>query len=210
MKKIIAISLSLILCVSMVACSGSGPTPTETAGSFLEAVKENDEEALKNLYADADLKLAEEIKQGEEDTQLNKVFNENMYPKILDFDYELSNEKIDGEKASIDVSIKTYSLGTAFTNFTGEYLTQAFSMALSGASDDEMDTKGAEILADQLEKTEKDYEGKATLHLTQKDDAWIVDSMEEDDDFYNAITGGMIEAIEKINESTDSQSDNND
>ncbi len=118
-----------------------------------------------------------------EDSGLTKVYEEQMMPKMLDFDYELSNEQIDGDKATVDVKITTYSIGDAFTAFFSDYMSQALILAFSDASEEELDSLATTILSGKLaDLTEQKYEKTATLSLSMKDDKWVVDEIETGDD----------------------------
>ena len=83
-------------------------SPTEAADNFIKALKARDNEALKKYYEGdvGDLTLIE----GDDEPALSDMIN-SMLDKIMDFGYTISNEKIDGTDATVDVSIKTYDLG---------------------------------------------------------------------------------------------------
>lgn len=187
---------------ALSACGPKIPTPTETADTFLTAIKAQDGETLATVYAGGDLdlldKAAEADESGEtnEDTGLAKVYEEQMMPKMLDFDYELSNEQVNGDKATVDVKITTYRIGDAFTAFFSDYLSQALILAFSDASEEDLDALATTILSGKLaELTEKSYEKTATINLSMKDDKWVVDEVQTGDDIVDAITGGLVTAF---------------
>ena len=64
---------------------------------------------------------------------------DSLKAKMQEFEYELSNEQIDGDSATVDLKVKTYGFGEMLTEVLNEYLQQAISMAFSGASDEEME-----------------------------------------------------------------------
>lgn len=208
MKKSIVLLITLAMILSLTACGT--PSPTSVTDSFLTAIKEKDAEAITEHYVNDEFDLFEELSdavsgEDEEETEKNandaliKVYEENMFPKMLDFDYELSNEKIDGDKATVDVSVKTYQLGSAFTSFVGEYIGQAFSLAFSGASDEQMNALAANLLTSKLDElTEKTYEKTATLSLVKKDDKWLVADVEGNKDVLNALYGGLVDSIDNM------------
>lgn len=199
MKKVIAIILSVALVFGL--CSCGSPAPSEIANDFMKAIKEKDNETLKTVYAGGSLDITESVKEGEGGDEFDKLFGDALYEKLFAFEYEVSNEKIDGDKATVDVAIKTYGLGSAFTNFVSEYMAQAFTMALSGSSEEAIEKKALEILSAKIEETKMDYEKTVSLSLSKKEDQWVVDEVAEDSDFYNAITGGMLEATKNIENS---------
>ena len=120
MKKILALLISLMMVFSLTACGG--PSPTDVSDNFLTAIKNADNEALAECYVEDEFDLFQEAsdaaesddeedgdkEEAEADDALTKVYEENLVPKMLEFEYELSNEKIDGDKATVDVTEKTY------------------------------------------------------------------------------------------------------
>lgn len=208
MKKklaVITIIMAMLLCIC--SCGSKIPTPTETADSFLTALKEQDNETLPTVYSGGSLDLLEEASEAEdsgevvEDTGLTRVFEEQMIPKMLDFDYEISNEKIDGEKAAVDVKFTTCKIGDAFTAFFGEYITQAFVLAFSDASEKDLDSMATTILSGKLaDLSEKNYEKTATLSLTMVDGKWMVDEIKPGDEVIDGLTGGLMTAFGNLAE----------
>lgn len=194
MRKIIAVLLSLGLVFSMSSCIGS--SPEVTAEIFLDAVKEQDEELLQGTYSGDNLDLIVKGDLGSD--AMDQVIEDGMFSKVLKFEYEVSNEKIDGDKATVDVKIKTYNFGDAVVDAMEKYIKKAMPMALEGASEKKLEKLGIKIMKEEFSKVEFDYVKTATLSLTKEDGDWMVDEIEEDSDFENAITGGMIEARQKI------------
>ena len=201
-KKLLIITLVMAMIAALSACGPKIPTPTETADTFLKAIKAQDGETLTTVYAGGDLdlldKAAEADESGEtnEDTGLTKVYEEQMMPKMLDFEYELSNEQVNGDKATVDVKITTYRIGDAFTAFFSDYLSQALILAFSDASEEDLDALATTILSGKLaDLTEKSYEKTATINLSMKDDKWVVDEVQTGDDIVDAITGGLVTAF---------------
>lgn len=201
-KKLLVITLVMAMIAALSACGPKIPTPTETADTFLTAIKAQDGETLATVYADGDLdlldKAAEADESGEtnEDTGLTKVYEEQMMPKMLDFDYELSNEQINGDKATVDVKVTTYRIGDAFTAFFSDYLSQALILAFSDASEEDLDALATTILSGKLaDLTEKSYEKTATINLSMNDEKWVVDEVQTGDDIVDAITGGLVTAF---------------
>lgn len=203
-KKHIAIIMALLLVAFyLIGCGSSTPSPTATADTFLKAFKSQDSGSMSNVYGGPEIDLIDSVSQGdlEKETGLNAVFEEQMLPKMLDFDYELSNEQIDGDKAKVDVKIKTYKFGEAFTSFFSEYLPQMFVLALGNASAEEIDALGETMLREKLSAlSEKSYEKTAELTMTMKDGKWIVDELEDEGDFIDTISGGLVTSLKTISD----------
>ena len=200
----------MVMIAVLSGCGPKIPTPTETTDSFLQALKSQDAEAIASVYDGTDVDLLEAASDSAEDnetdsdsettdTGLEAVYEEQMLPKMLDFDYELSNEQIDGDKATVDVKITTYRIGDAFTAFFSDYISQAFMLAFSDASEEDLDALATTILAGKLaDLSEKTYEKTATLSLSMKDDKWVVDNIEDSDEFLDAITGGLVTSMKTM------------
>lgn len=206
-KQLLVITLVMAMLAALSACGPKIPTPTETAGTFLTAVKAQDDETLATVYAGGELDLLEEAAEADEsetadeDSGLTAVYEEQMVPKMLDFDYEISNEQIDGDKATVDVKVTTYNIGDAFTAFFSDYLSQALILAFSDASEEELDSMATTILSGKLaDLTEKKFEKTATLSLSMNDDKWVVDEIKSGDDIVDGLTGGLVSAFANMND----------
>ena len=209
-RKLLVITATMVMIAVLSGCGPKIPTPTETTDSFLQALKSQDAEAIASVYDGTDVDLLEAASDSAEDnetdgdsettdTGLEAVYEEQMLPKMLDFDYELSNEQIDGDKATVDVKITTYRIGDAFTAFFSDYISQAFMLAFSDASEEDLDALATTILAGKLaDLSEKTYEKTATLSLSMKDDKWVVDNIEDSDEFLDAITGGLVTSMKTM------------
>ena len=204
---LIVVALCFALSISLCGCGDKAPTPTETADTFLTAVKAQDTETIKTVYEGetidmlASLDEDEEESDGEDSLLSDEYFEKTLLPKMLDFDYELSNEKIDGNKATVDVKITTYDIGSAFTAFMADYFTQAITMAFEGASDEEIEKLANTTFESKMaELKEKTYSETVTLNLVNKDDVWKVAKIDDDSEFLNALTGNMIKALDQIEE----------
>lgn len=206
MTKHIAIILAVITAIFFLSSCSSTPSPTETADTFLQALKAQDGEKMATVYSAEKLDLLETAAESSEesseestDTGLEAVYEEQMMPKMLDFDYEISNEQINDDKATVDVKFTTYRIGDAFTSFFGEYISQAFMLAFSDVSEEELDSLATTLLSGKLaDLTEKTYEKTATLSLTKVDGKWMVDEIQTGDDIIDALTGGLVTAFSNM------------
>lgn len=201
-KKLCSLLLILALVLSFSACST--PSPTEVTTAFLQAVKEQNTEDMAGLYAEGSWSLSEEAGEEadlEEDDELSQYFMDEVFPKLLEFDYEVLEEKIDGEKAAVDVKITTYNLGDIFTAFVGEYLAQAFALAFSDADEDAITALGTSLFKEKTADMEKTYTETVSIPLSQVDGAWVVDEIDEESPFINALTGGLVDAADTLENS---------
>ena len=202
-RKYCAFLLIALLLIGLTGCGG-GQTPTDVTKQFLDAIKSKDSKKIEKVYAGKELEIvnngltdltgekAEESTETSFDEENSKLFEE----KLLSFDYEMSNEKIEDNKATVDVSITTYKIGDAFTNILSNYIQEAFALAFSGALKEEINKVMNSCFKDEFEKLEKkEFQKTATVSLTKGDDGWTVDEIEDDSEFMDAITGGMVSIV---------------
>ena len=197
----IAIVLAIMTALFFLSSCG-GPSPTETTDTFLKAIKEQDVETLKSVYAGGEVDLLDSVGEDAEETEdeaFSKILDEQLLPKILDFDYELSNEQIDGDKASVDVKINAYRIGDIFTSFLSDYMTQALMLAFSDASEEELDALADTLLRGKIaDATEKSFEMTVTLNLSKVDGKWMVNEITDQDDILDALTGGLFTSLQSM------------
>ena len=207
MKKAITIITALMMCIcGAMALTGCGePSPSDTAKTFLDALKAQDAEAMTAVYAgeglDVEGGLFGEESDDEESLLSGETLEEALLKKILDFDYEITNEKIDGDKATVTVDVTTYPMGDTFSQIYADLMTQIWGLAFSDASDKEVQTVIDGIFTKHWDAmTEKSYKGTADLSLTKTEDGWKVDEIDDDGDFFNVLTGNMVKVIEALDE----------
>ena len=169
MKKVSILLLALCL-IFMTACGTA--SPTDALKADLENAKSSPDEIIGQLGEDGF---------GEEATQA-------LVDKVLEFDYQLGEEKIDGDKATVETTITTYPFGEIFTGIVADFITQAF--ANPDMTDDDASALLDQLLMDALDKADKTYSKTITIELSQEDGEWVV---HESDEMSNALTGGMLD-----------------
>lgn len=209
MKKILSIILVLALCLSLASCGGSGnggggktvkaDTPTDVVTNFFNSIKTEDAELLEASYAGENMDLRELSNMDSEDPdELDKMMADKLLSMIKDFDFKLSNEQIDGDKATVDAEITAYNIGEAISNFMTNFLAKAMEMATDDVSDEEIEKLSLEILTESLDAAEKNYTETVTLELTKSGDTWLVNELENDSDVINAILGNLMFAVSDL------------
>ena len=205
MRKIFSIFLIFVLAASLSAC-GSAPTPKDIAEKYLAAIKAQDEEGISalsegsysedELMGTVDLVLGES-EEGEEYDEATKKFKE----KVIDFDYTIGEERIDGENAEVDVTIKTYDFGTMMGQYLERAMSELMAAAVDGASQEEIDAMDRKILEEELDKlTEKSYETTVPMKLKKVEGEWKVVEIEGDSEFMNAMLGGLVDVVKAFEE----------
>ncbi|MBQ1301878.1 MAG: DUF4878 domain-containing protein [Firmicutes bacterium] len=197
MKKFLALALVIVLALAMTACGGSGAsadTPTDAANAFLKAVQEQDTDAMAKVYQGdpAEMDLIGDTEMDSEDipAELSALLSEQMQQ----FEYEVSNEVVDEDTATVDVKITTVNIGKAFEDSINEFMEKAMAGEISSDTTEEELTKQLyAAFQEKLAAAEKDYEGTAVLNLTNVDGKWMVDQISQTDPLVNCLTGGLMD-----------------
>ena len=219
LKRIVLVALTVVgCCVLLAGCSS--PTPSQTADSFLQAMKAQDTESMAKYYSGDASDLAAswlnesvggDIDGSSDLTDDEKAVMTKFADKLCDFDYELGDEKIDGNTATVNVGITTYDFGEAADNTLNDYLKEALTQAFSGK---EVSTAKAnkifyKAFDKQLDKlTDKSVQTDARLSLTKGDDgSWKVNEL--DNDAANALTGQLLDKVQAYEKAFSGSSSSN-
>ena len=197
MKKL----LTLLLISSMLfACSTNKQEETETESNDQTQTEETNETYdVVNAYLEEKRQsIKESFLTNKEDENANSDGIAAVEEMLGDYQTELSNEVIDGDSATVDVTVKTYDMG----NLISEYITDSISKALELSLEDEnadYQSAIAEILQEKIDNCKangKTYTQTITITLHKEDGAWTVD---ESDTLDDALSGGINAAMEEIN-----------
>ncbi|QQS32397.1 MAG: DUF4878 domain-containing protein [Acidobacteriota bacterium] len=92
-----------LICLLFAACGSREPaTPVETFKTYVKALKAKDPKAIKTLLSEATLKMHEEQAKAQ-NTTIDDVLQRETLVGPNQTTVEFRNEKIDGEKATIEV-----------------------------------------------------------------------------------------------------------
>lgn len=105
-KRLIFIVAILFL---LVGCGNEFDTPTKEVEKFLNKYQTNDKEVVNQF----DTSLLDEDNLTEEQKQ---KYKDIMLGQYKDLTYEIKEEKIDGNKATVEVEIEVYDYTTALNN----------------------------------------------------------------------------------------------
>jgi flagellar hook-associated protein FlgK len=108
-----ALSLALALGLTFVAaCSKSASTPTAALKAYFEAAKKKDIATAKKYLSSATLKMMEDLAKAQGKT-LDQMFSENAAKEGQMPTPEFSNEKINGDTATVDMKVPNQPMVTA-------------------------------------------------------------------------------------------------
>lgn len=215
------VGLCLIIGLALTACGGAkvseDMTPTQTTEAFLEAFKAQDEDTLDQVYAGKGNDFLSAYEASEEEEGVAKALQDALMEKWYDFDYAVTGEEIaeDGQTATVDLTITTYDMTAVFNNFYQAFMDKALEQYTGNStnvSEADYESMATEILQEEIGKaTEKDYTGEAKLPLTKTSGRWVVDKIGADnEEFLNAITGGLMDVLQDIVDARSDTSDDED
>ena len=103
--------LSLVTILVLVGCKSDLATPKGTVSAFIEAMKKGDIEGVKKLITKSDLSLlntAESLAKtfGQDATAMTEKIKKEFIEKSKTVSYTVKDEKIDGDKAEVNVEVK--------------------------------------------------------------------------------------------------------
>jgi hypothetical protein len=174
-------------------------SPTQTLDAFLKAFKARDADKLNEFYEGEsdDLIFWKDL----EDPALAGLMDK-MMEKLLDFDYALSNEKIDGKTATVDVNVTTYDIGGILTGIFSSMATDFKTFAIMGLSPEELEKEINEIMTEKFEEyakiAKKERVVSVPVKLVMINGRWLVKDISSTDEIVDALSGGLTEFAENI------------
>lgn len=198
MRKRIVRFLAVMLFAggSMLLASCGGPTPAETADTFLQAVRTGDQSTLSTVYAGSSFSI---LPEGNHVEDLGSFVPADTDEKMLDFDYRVLETEKDGRQATVEVEILTYPFGDALRDTMEECISEGLLLALSGASDEELQTLISGTSAKYFGSLEeKSYQETVTLKLEKKEGVWIVSEIPDGDPVQNALSGNLQNTVKEL------------
>lgn len=171
MKRIISVLLAVLMLFSFAGCQKA--SPQKDLDAMLTALKSGDIETLAALNDEEDFDL-----EGQE--QMMSIFSS------ISWEFGETVE-VDEDDAKVNVQITTKDMKTVFS----EFMTQALSKAMQG---EEMSEEAvSQMLIDIINTTEKTATFDVSVEMNLEDGKWVVG--EENEAFFNAITGGLMNVM---------------
>lgn len=169
-KKVVFIVAILFL---LVGCGKTMETPTKKVEAFLNKYQTNDKEVVDQFNADlfGDQNLSDEQK---------GKYKEIMMDQYKNLTYKVKEEKIDGNRATVDVEVEVYDYNRALDNastYLNEHHDEFF-------VDDVLDTASfVEYKLKQLMDFKDRIKYTITFNLSRKDSnsEWKIEELPESD-----------------------------
>jgi ketosteroid isomerase-like protein len=169
MKKILSV---LVIAVTFFSCSNNTSSPSNTVNAFFNTMKKGDMNEFKTLVTKSDVQLIEMAEKfakafgvNDKDSAMDKMKAE-MMEKAKDISFTIKDEKIEGDKATVNVEVKdkdkTETRPFSLLKEEGKWKISLLStgMGMSGKSNSPEDVKMA---ADSLTNLLKDVNADSLM-----------------------------------------------
>ncbi len=194
-KQITALLLVFVLAFAFVSCGDDAVKEAEkTVHNMFSALKAFDLEALNKFVEDSeDITDADDALLTGNTEEIVKAMFGGVEYKIV------SSEQIDEDTVNVKTSITAIDMKPVFKDFFASAMQLAFTSAFSNMSEDELTAKMEEMLLEKITAPDLDkITTEVILEVSKEDGVWKVDA---DDNFANALMGGLEEAVEEIQSS---------
>lgn len=207
-QKVLAVLLTALMLVSLTAC-GAKPEPTVT--KFCDALQAFDLETASSCFAseDAQLEAPYTDQAEEEQNAFTEQVLDYMKTNAAQMTYELGETTIDGDTATIPVTFTYVDAAPVITAAMGDYITQAFALAFSGADDSVMEDLFTNIFLEKIESVSTGT-ATATVELTciKQDNQWKLQDLS--DETARQMTAVMSSNISKAFDAFENGTDGED
>ena len=187
MKKVISLMLALVLALSLTACGGKASGPEGVVGQFCRGLQELDEKAIAQCFENGDVAQ-----------------------KIMDFmkscagrlKYQVGEATVDGDTATVPVEFTYVNAGSLMTEILTEYISQAWSLALSGADDEKLAAAFEEVFDEKTSGADfPTLTATLTIPCVQTSDGWKISSSADNseelsDQLLDILTSNIYGALE--------------
>jgi len=190
MKKLFSILCVCLLSISLCGCSKS---PKSAVDTYMKGLKENAKEAVTDYIGGNTSTEA----LGEAEAKATEEF----YKLLMDFDYSTSNEVVNGDTATVDVTVKAYNFGKILTTYIGNAFAWTLQNLLTSYTEEEKNAQHAEMLLEAVStvvKEGKTIETTVTVSLNKVDGEWVVDEESSKDPLVDAVSGRLKSGIEDL------------
>lgn len=191
MKKLIVLIMTMLLVVGMCACGQKDAELEDaqmksTVDSFMTAIKEQDKDGMKAVYAE---KIDfPDMMMGDGYEECSKA----LYDKIFDYDYVIVDENVSEDTASVDIKIDTYLLDEMYLKWMEDVTLDP--SIFEGMDEKEQTAKMADMFMDRVNEYDaKDYTETVTLDFVKSGDTWVIEDADCVEAFVKAIYAGLIQ-----------------
>ena len=209
MKRILSLVLTLSLAITCVGCSNSSPKPV--IETFCNAMQSFDMNAMATCMENAN-----DVEDPFSNEDLENSFSSGEALNYLKdcvgkMTYEIGETGIDGNEATTTVSFSYTDISPVVTSTLGEYMSQAFALAFSGADESQMADLFTNIFVEQANTVETgSATADVTFHCVKSDSEWKISDFSDEDSstITDVLTSNMVHAFDGFaDDSTDGGTD---
>lgn len=170
------ITLTLIIVLSMIVLAGCGASsPKDVVNSYFKEIKSGENNEVANyIVGTVDEQTATNQ---DKDPKLEEAIN--IY--ISKLDAKVLSEKVDGEKATVEVELNGLNFGKVMISVLQENIADIFS-----GKDQSSEDIGKDFL--KTIKTAKEETRKGKINLTKVDNKWKI---QQDNDLISLVFGSV-------------------
>ncbi|WDV46052.1 DUF4878 domain-containing protein [Clostridiaceae bacterium M8S5] len=196
MKKIKLLSILCVLFIVLCGCSSGTKTdsPKGTVTSFFDLVKEgkyNDLDKVVDNAKDYNLGGEDNLGLGKDDQ--NKATADLLIKAMGNVKVDIKDEKIDGDKATVNVGVDYPNVGKAFQESMQELILK--SMGKEAPDEEAMAKEFLDAMKKKLEDDIETLHNDVTINLIKKDGKWLITL---DNDIANVITGNIYSIVQQF------------
>lgn len=166
MKKVLYFLVAVVLLTGCSCTANMGNTPTKKVEEYLNKYQANDNDVVSDLN---DVLTNDTTLTGDERNQ----YSDFMKTHYRDMQYEIKDETIDGDMATVNAEITVRNYADA-VNEANDY-------RLNNADKFNDTNTFASYRLDRLKEVTDTETYTITFHLTKKDEKWTVDDLSDDD-----------------------------
>ncbi|MEG0736982.1 MAG: hypothetical protein RR441_08945 [Longicatena sp.] len=178
MKKIISLLVCTCMLITLAACQNKREedTPSKVTAAFFEACRTKDLDKIKEFSKWEDYALkALDIQESDYIDGVDKKLQKEVYAKMLSFKDEEGKESINGDSASVQVTLMIYDFTPTVTQGLKEATTKAEELSRQeDITDARAQAEINTVIFKNLNKAKMSLKKEVTIKLVKEDDEWFV------------------------------------
>ena len=201
-RKMAAIMIAATICCLLAAC-GSSNSPSATAKTLFEAIKAFDVKKMQScLLTPGESSDISEL----ESNSMSNVMIKSWKEWASKLEYTIAETKAEGDTAFVTVNCKYVDASAVTAAAISAYMLKAIGVALSGGSQDSLDSLLTECFEDAIKTADIQMaEEKVTLEMVKSGNDWKVKSLPNE--VIHIFTSNSIKSLQKLSDAFSSSSD---
>lgn len=202
MKRVISLMLALVLALSLTACGGKSSGPEGVVGQFCKGLQNLDEKAIAQCFENGDDLDLSDLEDVDSDDATSQKIMEFMKSCAGQMKYQVGEATVDGDTATVPVEFTYVNAGTLMTEILTEYISEAWSLALSGADEEKLTAAFEEVFDEKTKGVDfPTLTATLTIPCVQTADGWKISSSADNSEELSAqlldiLTSNIYGALE--------------